>query len=180
MALQTTNGCANDRSKLMSKIRSKHNKRTEIALLRMMRSSGISGWRRHLRITGTPDFCFPQQRLVIFVDGCFWHGCPKCYTRPKTNRQFWDAKVATNKSRDRRVNRKLKAKGWKVIRIWEHSLVKQPVRCINRINKAIGESKRQRTKRGPWGNPQAGRALRQIHDARFVGVRSSHAHGFHA
>jgi DNA mismatch endonuclease (patch repair protein) len=124
----------------MSRIRSKHNRRTEIALLQMMRSSGISGWRRQVRMLGTPDFCFRKQRVVVFVDGCFWHGCPKCYTRPKTNRKFWDTKVATNKRRDRRVNNELKAGGWKVIRIWEHSLAKQPVRCIRRIQSALGEN----------------------------------------
>jgi DNA mismatch endonuclease (patch repair protein) len=134
------------RSDVMSKIRSRHNKRTEIALVQMMRLSGISGWRRHLRITGTPDFCFPRQGVVVFVDGCFWHGCPRCYTRPKTNTKFWDAKVATNKRRDQRVNRELKAGGWKVIRIWEHSLAKQPFRCIKRIQNALRETKGQRTK----------------------------------
>jgi len=135
------------RSWVMSKIRSKHNERTEITLLRMMRSTGITGWRRHLHLTGTPDFCFPRQGVVVFVDGCFWHGCPTCYTRPKANTKFWDAKVATNKQRDRRVNRELKEHGWKVIRIWEHCLAKQPGRCINRIKKALSESKGQRTKR---------------------------------
>jgi DNA mismatch endonuclease (patch repair protein) len=130
----------------MSKILSKNNKRTEIVLLQIMRSSGISGWHRHVKLAGTPDFRFRNQRVVIFVDGCFWHGCPKCYTRPKTKRRFRDTKVANNKSRDRRVSKELKEAGWKVIRIWEHSLAKQPVRCIKRIQKALRETKGQRTK----------------------------------
>ena len=134
------------RSDVMSRIRGKHNERTELALMELMRASAVSGWRRHLRITGTPDFSFPRQRVAIFVDGCFWHGCPKCYRRPKSNRRFWDTKIATNKRRDRRVSRELKAAGWKVIRIWEHSLAKQPVRCIKRIQKALRENQRQRTK----------------------------------
>jgi DNA mismatch endonuclease (patch repair protein) len=62
--------------------------------------------------------------LVIFVDGCFWHGCPKCYRRPKSRQEFWDAKVLTNKTRDRRVNRELKALGYVVMRIFEHRLKK--------------------------------------------------------
>ena len=56
------------------------------------------------------------------MDGCFWHGCPKHATQPKTNAKFWRLKIATNKARDRKVNRLLKAAGWKVIRIWEHEL----------------------------------------------------------
>ena len=69
-----------------------------------------------------PDFVFRELRVAVFVDGCFWHGCPKCYIRPGQNRKFWDAKHAGNKERDRKVNRALKAAGWRVLRIWEHEM----------------------------------------------------------
>ena len=73
-------------------------------------------------LPGRPDFAFPKAKVAVFTDGCFWHGCPRCYTRPKSNRKFWDAKVARNRERDREVSRGLRRKGWRVIRIWEHAL----------------------------------------------------------
>jgi DNA mismatch endonuclease (patch repair protein) len=69
-----------------------------------------------------PDFIFPRLRVAVFVDGCFWHGCPKHATQPKTNAKFWRDKIAGNKSRDRRVNSALRKRGWTVVRVWEHEL----------------------------------------------------------
>ena len=125
------------RSELMSKVRSRGNKDTELALAKLFRCHHITGWRRHLALPGKPDFAFSKQKVAIFVDGCFWHGCPKCYTRPKTNRKFWDKKREENMARDRRVTRQLRSRGWKVIRIWEHSLQKSPHTCLNRICQAL-------------------------------------------
>lgn len=82
----------------------------------------------------TPD---PKQKVAVFVDGCFWHGCPKCSTSPKTNRAFWDRKRETNMARDKRVTRQLRRQGWKVIRIWQHSLKKSPNACLTRIRRAL-------------------------------------------
>ena len=112
------------RSEVMSRIRGKGNKDTEVALAKLFRTIGITGWRRHYPIVGKPDFAFPKQKLALFVDGCFWHGCPKHATRPKGNSAFWSAKLDGNKARDRKVNRELRAKGWRVLRIWEHDLTK--------------------------------------------------------
>jgi DNA mismatch endonuclease (patch repair protein) len=125
------------RSEVMSLIRGRGNKQTEQALLAVLRQNKITGWRRHLPLPGKPDFTFPKQKVAIFVDGCFWHGCPKCYTRPKTNRAFWDRKRETNTARDRRVNCQLRRQGWKVIRIWEHSLRQYPAACVHRIRRAL-------------------------------------------
>ena len=69
-----------------------------------------------------PDFVFPRLHAAVFVDGCFWHGCPRHATQPKTNAKFWRDKIAANQARDRRVNRALRKRGWKVVRIWEHEL----------------------------------------------------------
>jgi DNA mismatch endonuclease, patch repair protein len=110
------------RSQIMSRVRGRGNKSTEQKLAALFKKADIKGWRRHLPLPGTPDFAFPKLRLAIFVDGCFWHGCPRCYTRPATNRDFWDKKLRDNCARDRRVNRELRSKGWRVIRIWAHSL----------------------------------------------------------
>lgn len=120
------------RSELMSKVRSRGNKDTELALMKLFRLHRITGWRRHLKLPGTPDFAFPKRRLAVFVDGCFWHGCPKHATFPATRPAFWLRKFATNKARDRRVNRELRNLGWRVLRIWEHEL-KHPARCLARL-----------------------------------------------
>jgi DNA mismatch endonuclease (patch repair protein) len=120
----------------MSHVWGKGNQETEQALLALLRQNKITGWRRHLPLPGNPDFAFPKQKVAVFVDGCFWPGCPKCYTRPKTNRAFWDRKRETNMARDRRVNLRLRGIGRKVIRIWQHSLQKSPRTCLARICRA--------------------------------------------
>jgi DNA mismatch endonuclease (patch repair protein) len=60
--------------------------------------------------------------VAVFVDGCFWHGCPRHGTQPRTNTAFWRKKIEGNQTRDRRVNRALRARGWSVLRLWEHEL----------------------------------------------------------
>ena len=69
--------------------------------------------------------------------GRSWNYCPKCYTRPKANRAFWDRKRETNMARDRRVNRSLRGRGWKVIRTWQHALQKSSSACLTRIRRAL-------------------------------------------
>ncbi|MBS0251470.1 MAG: very short patch repair endonuclease [Proteobacteria bacterium] len=111
-----------ERSALMSRVRSRGNASTEVALARLMRRSKISGWRRNQKIFGSPDFVFRAPRIAVFVDGCFWHGCPRCYATPKQNALFWTAKISRNRSRDLKVTRHLRKEGWSVLRIWEHSM----------------------------------------------------------
>jgi DNA mismatch endonuclease, patch repair protein len=103
----------------MSRVRGRGNAVTELKMLSLLKQNKITGWRRHLPLPGKPDFAFTKQKVAVFVDGCFWHGCPKCYTRPKTNRAFWDKKLEDNMARDKRVNRQLRREGRKVIRIWQ-------------------------------------------------------------
>ena len=113
-----------------------------------------------------PDFIFSKKRVAVFVDGCFWHGCPKHSkparwlrkssmgddlpspklppslklrrTRRRTGRAFWREKMAANVARDRLVNRELRKLGWRVIRIWEHELSKSSERCVERIRRELG------------------------------------------
>jgi DNA mismatch endonuclease (patch repair protein) len=73
-------------------------------------------------ILGQPDFAFAEARIAIFVDSCFWHGCPKHLRRPKSNRSYWDAKIDGNKRRDKRLTARLQSDGWKVVRFWEHDI----------------------------------------------------------
>ena len=111
------------RSEVMSLIRSRGNKATELRLIEIFREFGITGWRRNQPLLGKPDFTFRRERVVVFVDGCFWHGCPKCYKRPSSNQKFWDTKIANNRKRDRLVNRELRRLGWQIVRVWQHQLV---------------------------------------------------------
>lgn len=138
------------RSQVMSRIRSRGNKKTEITLVQLMKSERITGWRRHIRISlatlggasirrGStyvrPDFIFPKLKLAVFVDGCFWHSCPMHATNPAANAEFWARKLAGNKQRDQLVTRLLKRKGWVVVRFWEHDLPSTKV--ASRLRRAI-------------------------------------------
>lgn len=125
------------RSEVMSRIRGRGNKATEIALARLLRLNKITGWRRHLPIFGKPDFTFPKHKLVIFVDGCFWHGCPKHSNMPVNNRPFWKRKLAANSLRDSLVIKTLRSRGWRVLRIWEHDLSKNPDGCLTKIKSLL-------------------------------------------
>lgn len=118
------------RSNVMSRIRGSGNRATELKLIAIFRIHGVTGWRRKARVFGKPDFVFPTHKLAVFVDGCFWHGCPIHATQPKTNAEFWRTKIARNQARDRLVARKLRAQGWRVLRIWEHELAKKNARRL--------------------------------------------------
>ena len=85
------------------------------------------------------DFVFPKLRVAVFVDGCFWHACPKHGTRPAGNRAFWRAKLVRNAERDREVTRALRKAGWSVLRVWEHDLAaKHWPRVARRMSRALG------------------------------------------
>lgn len=155
------------RSDVMSRIRSRGNERTELALVRVFRAHGITGWRRHRMIRSAdfqigprrigvrhskggvsgdgaafrvrPDFVFPKSRVAVFVDGCFWHGCPQHATKPRNNAAFWRKKFAANTRRDQLVTRTLRKDGWRVLRIWEHELArKNEVRLLARLRRIFG------------------------------------------
>ncbi len=124
----------------MSRIRGRGNKDTELALAKLFRQHGITGWRRNQKIFGKPDFIFPKLRLAVFVDGCFWHGCPKPKHAPlpKNRAEWWAAKLTRNRKRDRLVTRTLRKKGWTVLRVWECALTrKRSGRTIARIACAL-------------------------------------------
>jgi DNA mismatch endonuclease (patch repair protein) len=121
------------RSEVMSRIRGHGNKATEVALAKLFRAHGITGWRRRQQHLGKPDFTFRRERVIVFVDGCFWHGCPKHSKIPVNNRAFWNRKLSGNKSRDKFVTRTLRKNGWRVLRIWEHDLTKSSIVCIRKV-----------------------------------------------
>ena len=91
------------------------------------------------RLPGKPDLVFPGRRKVVFVHGCFWHGCAEHYRRPKGNRKFWDAKIARNMERDATVTKALRKAGWRVLCLWEHELAKsRRRRLVARLRRWIG------------------------------------------
>jgi DNA mismatch endonuclease, patch repair protein len=127
-----------ERSRIMSRVKSSENKSTEAAFITLMKERGITGWRRHQPVFGKPDFVFRKTRIAVFIDGCFWHGCPKHCRMPATNRDYWERKIGRNLERDKKVKRELRKAGWTVVRIWEHELKDGTVsRKLRRIAKAL-------------------------------------------
>ena len=125
------------RSEVMSRVRSRGNRSTELRMISIFRSHGISGWRRNRPVLGRPDFVFPAGRVAVFVDGCFWHGCPRHYNAPANHAAFWRKKFEINKRRDRLVTRTLKRLGWRVVRVWEQALSGDVRRVAARVMAAL-------------------------------------------
>jgi DNA mismatch endonuclease, patch repair protein len=125
------------RSAQMSKVRSRGNQSTEVRVESALRGNSIVGWKKHPKgIAGTPDFFFPKAKLAVFVNGCFWHGCPKCSRNiPMNRREFWLAKLEQNVRRDRRVLRQLRRLGFRTLTVWEHSLGTE--RWLSRIRRVL-------------------------------------------
>ncbi len=123
-----------ERSRRMATVRGKGNRTTEIRARALLIRAGVRGWCMHPRdVAGRPDFFFTAERLAIFIDGCFWHGCARCGHVPKTNSRFWGAKIQRNRERDRATSRVLRRQGVRVLRVWEHEVgevAKHVVRLI--------------------------------------------------
>jgi DNA mismatch endonuclease, patch repair protein len=124
------------RSVIMGRIRSRGNQATELEFIRLLRKHRISGWRRGSSLPGKPDFVFAACRLVVFIDGDFWHGNPRKFRLPKSNMPYWTEKILGNRRRDRRINRVLRADGWHVVRFWQSSLINE-ARTVRRLRQAL-------------------------------------------
>lgn len=109
----------------------------EIRIRKMLYARGIRGYRIHYALTGKPDIVFTKQKVVIFIDGCFWHKCPQCFQEPQTNREFWMKKINGNVARDEKVNAELTGEGWTVLRFWEHEVRKNPDSVVDRIAEVV-------------------------------------------
>ena len=105
----------------MSKVRNKDSK-MEISLRKALWAEGFRYRKNDTKHFGKPDIVLAKHKTVIFVDSCFWHGCPAHYGATATRKEFWEKKIKRNKERDQEVNRHYKEKGWNVIRVWEHEL----------------------------------------------------------
>jgi len=124
----------------MQKIRSKENRTTEGKLRMAMVRAKLKNWLvRPKNIFGNPDFLFKDERLAIFVDGCFWHGCKTCYRKPSTNRNYWSMKIIRNRRRDKKVSCLLNYQDIRVLRIWEHELHHDIDCCIERISALLAK-----------------------------------------
>jgi len=112
------------RRKTMQAVKGKGTK-LEKRLWAMLAGMGLKGWKKNAdTITGKPDVVFISQRVTVFVDGCFWHGCPYCRRKlPQTNREYWERKIKRNVELAQLHNEQLQREGWTVVRIWEHEMV---------------------------------------------------------
>lgn len=113
------------RSDVMKAVKSRNTKTTELKMIELFKELRVIGWRRTYPLIGKPDFVFPKKRIVIFVDGCFWHGHDCRNVTPSDNAEFWEAKRLYNKKHDEEVTQTLVQKNWTVIRIWECELKKK-------------------------------------------------------
>jgi|SRR6185437_5676267 len=111
------------RSAVMAKVRSTGNRSTEGRVEAALIAANIAGWEKHPKsVPGCPDFYFPEVRLAVFVDGCYWHACPRCCRLPASNAEYWSDKIDSNRRRDNRIRRQLRRRGFRVMRIWEHEI----------------------------------------------------------
>ena len=125
------------RSRIMSAIPGRGNRSTEARFRSLLVREGFRGWNMHPeKVRGRPDFFFPADRLAIFVDGCFWHGCRRCGHFPRNNSIFWKTKIERNRRRDRLTTRRLQGNGIRVLRVWEHDLI-EPNRVLGRLKAAF-------------------------------------------
>jgi DNA mismatch endonuclease (patch repair protein) len=146
------------RSRVMRAVPSKHTS-IEKLLRTYVSDAGIRGYRLHAHnVPGTPDMVFTRGRLAIFVDGCFWHGCQKCYREPRSNKEYWKLKVKRNRDRDQRVNAACAEGGWRVLRLWEHEVKASPRIATGKILRAL-KATTATSSRSQRRTPAKGRAM---------------------
>lgn len=127
------------RSKVMSSIRAKSHLEDKVAHVLFKR--GLRYRRNNRKLLGTPDISIQKYKVVIFIDSCFWHSCPRHGNRPKSNVEFWDKKLDRNIEKAKEVNAYYEAHGWHILRVWEHELTEDYEGTIGRIESFIREAK---------------------------------------
>lgn len=127
------------RRQMMSRIKGRDTG-LELSLRRNVWALGLR-YRLQYRIGRTrPDMVFVGAKLAVFVDGCFWHGCPQHSTMPKNNREFWEQKLRRNRERDAENTEQMEAEGWRVLRLWGHEIVTSSADCARRIAAMLGKT----------------------------------------
>ena len=125
-----------ERRRVMQAVR-KSDTAPEMRLRRALWSTGLR-YRLRRRISGArPDLCFLGARVAVFVDGCFWHGCPEHYSAPVHNFAFWNEKLRKNQMRDQRDNRRLEAAAWNVLRYWECEVREEATRIVEEVGQRV-------------------------------------------
>lgn len=128
------------RSRVMARVRGRDTG-PELALRRAMHRRGLRGWRCHRAgLPGKPDVAFGRARLAVFVDGGFWHGHPSKWW-PGRSGDYWDAKIARNMERDRAADAALAALGWRVLRLWDFDVKRDPDAAAGRVEEALAARK---------------------------------------
>ena len=126
------------RSECMSHIKGK-NTGLEKIFRKSVSGLGIRGYRLNAKAPGRPDMYFSKRRIAVFIDGCFWHGCPRCASFPATNIKFWKDKIKNNQKRDRAVSKELHNNDFWVIRFWGHDIKNNPDRCAEKLLSLLRE-----------------------------------------
>jgi DNA mismatch endonuclease (patch repair protein) len=126
------------RSRIMAAVRGRGNRSTEARVRSILVRAGVRGWSLNAKeLPGRPDFVFRQERLAVFVDGCFWHGCRQCGKRPATNVSYWTSKLQKNIERDRATDMALLRSGWRVLRLWEHEIAESSESTLGRLRRVL-------------------------------------------
>jgi DNA mismatch endonuclease, patch repair protein len=145
------------KSEQMARVRSKDTD-AELLLRRALWSHGLRYRVTSRRLPGTPDITFGPAKVAVFVDGCFWHGCPEHYTKPRANDTFWQEKLRRNRTRDERVDSELAALGWVSVRIWEHAVYNDVDGVIARVKELVerrAQFKEARARAHDGGTPKS-------------------------
>jgi DNA mismatch endonuclease (patch repair protein) len=124
------------RSRIMSKIRAKDTK-AELTFRKALWREGLRGYRLHASLPGKPDIVFRRARLVIFIDGDFWHGYLWKELGRVPPKGYWQEKIQKNIDRDKRLDKELRQAGWRVLRFWEHEVENDLDSCINIVKEAL-------------------------------------------
>lgn len=125
------------RSLLMGRVRQRGTA-PELMLRKALWGAGLRyRLKSKTKLPGSPDILFPGARVAVFVDGCFWHGCPEHGTQPKTRPEFWAQKITRNRERDAEVDLKLTEMGWRVVRVWEHRIRFDVAECVADIRHTL-------------------------------------------
>lgn len=127
------------RSAIMSKVRSKDSK-IEIEFRKALWNKGFRYSKNSRKYFGKPDMVLMKHKTVIFIDSCFWHGCKKHCRPPSTNKKYWIEKIERNKKRDKEVSHHYRKIGWRVIRIWEHQIMKDKAKIVKKITLKLQET----------------------------------------
>jgi DNA mismatch endonuclease, patch repair protein len=130
---------ASVRSSIMRRVRGANNRSTERRFVAALVRRGVRGWQRSgITLPGRPDLVFPDRKIAVFLDGCFWHRCPRCARpMPVSRASYWQAKIDRNVERDRQATRALRKLGWNVVRLWEHQLTSDLASAVNRLLRAL-------------------------------------------